>query len=240
MNPTVTICGLLFGDHPKLHLRFLTGLHKSLAMAPDAVEVRLWLNEVCEPTKRWLCEKHPEWIFKDHPGNLGKYKAMRQMFYDRPLETDWIVWFDDDANLTPQWLAKARAFIRRKQAKDESVCYVGQPFYITYEPGEGEMIQTSPWYTGRPFQQFMDKKKQKPGVMFAQGSYWWLRTDIMRRLEWPDRRLNHNGGDILLGQALWQQNLPFHRFHDGVRPNDAKRRGYNEAPLGAKDKRFRR
>ena len=74
----------------------------------------------------------------------------------------------------------------------------------------------------------------KPGVSFMTGGYVWLRTDIMRQLDWPDERLNHNGGDTLLGEAIRQQGLPRHHFDYGVAVNKAKRRGLSERPAGSK------
>jgi hypothetical protein len=55
----------------------------------------------------------------------------------------------------------------------------------------------------------------------------------MKQLDWPDPRLNHNGGDTLLGEAIRQQQLPRHAFHYGVKINKYKRRGFREKPAGS-------
>jgi hypothetical protein len=79
-----------------------------------------------------------------------------------------------------------------------------------------------------------------PGITFATGGYWWLRTDVIRQLDWPDERLSHNGGDTLLGEAIRQQGWPFHKNNYGVKVNAAPRRGLHEAPAGSSNPNERR
>ena len=128
------------------------------------------------------------------------------------------------------------------EKKSENIAYVGQPWFVHNLPGQLEFIQQASWYKGLPPQMCPTKKKgvMRPGIWFAQGAYWLLRTDVLRLLHWPDPRLKHNGGDTLLGEAVRQQGLPFHRRHYGVVINNAPRRGYHEAPAGVRDKSVRR
>lgn len=161
--------------------------------------------------------------------NIPKYVRMRYTFQRLLNENvDWLVWFDDDSWIEKaDWLPKTLAYLEAK--KHENVCYVGQPWYVHHLPGQWEFIQQSSWYRGKP----PEIIKDKPGVNFAQGAYWWLRADVARQLAWPDIRLSHNGGDTLLGEAVRQQGLPFHKFYYGVRVNDAPRRGVSETPAGS-------
>ena len=111
----------------------------------------------------------------------------------------------------------------------ENICYVGQPWFVHHLPGQWEFMQRATWFKGRPSELILGK----PGVNFATGSYWWLRADVQTSIDWPDVRLGHNGGDTLLGEAIYQNGLPFHKCDYGVKVNAGKRRGYSETPAGA-------
>ena len=73
-------------------------------------------------------------------------------------------------------------------------------------------------------------------ICFIQGSYWWIRTQAIRRLDWPDKRLRHNGGDTALSEAVWQARLPQHGYTYGVEIDCFPRRGRSEVPAGFKSK----
>jgi hypothetical protein len=232
-----TIYALLYGDEYKLHERFLTSLFRYTPM--EQVLVRLWCNTVGERTKdliqsfgRSYMVGHLEYMLCGT--NVPKYKAMRTMFHTMwEPKTPWIIWFDDDSYIDrSDWFKKTKAKI---EESGPSCCYVGQPWYVHHLPGQWKFISQSGWFTGRPSEQCLTKKRgvTAPGVNFAQGAYWWLKTDVMRKIDWPDPRLSHNGGDTLLGEAIWQQHLPFTRYHYGVAVNKAKRRGIDERPAGS-------
>jgi hypothetical protein len=241
-TPFVTLCALLYGPHADLHKRLLGSLKKNLP--PGEVEVRLWLNDIGPVTREWIYEQVlGDWIFCDSMENVPKYVLMREMFHDAGVRSPWLLWFDDDTYVSSgAWFSKTKHFIETKEKAGENPCYIGQPFFIHYEDGEVDTVQSAEWYTGKPIEQLptRNKRVKRPGVTFAQGAYWWLRTDVMQQLNWPDPRLVHNGGDHLLGQAIRQQGLPFHKWHFGVKINDAKRRGRSDTPLGCRNKRFRR
>ncbi len=230
-----TIYCLLYGDYHSLHKRLLESLRKRLPQG--AARVVIWCNAVCDATKQWL-EQYPcaDWavIFSDE--NVPKYEVMRKLFHgEHAPQSDWVVWFDDDAHIiAADWWTKTKTYLAQKA--EQGVCYVGQLWFVHHLPGQWEFIKQSAWFKGLPSQMCPTRKpgRKKPGIQFAQGSYWWLRTDVMKQLNWPDERLSHNGGDTLLGEAIRQQGLPFHRFHYGVKLNDAKRRGFHEKPAGSK------
>ena len=60
-----------------------------------------------------------------------------------------------------------------------------------------------------------------------------LPTWILKYLDWPDPRIDHNGGDVMLGVALYQNGFGLHTHYDGVVVNDAPRRGTSQKPAGA-------
>ncbi|KKN24121.1 hypothetical protein LCGC14_0898100 [marine sediment metagenome] len=230
----VDIYCLLYGDHARLHLRLLKSLVRYLPSGE--AHVVIWANVVCHRTAKWLHDHAPEdWDLVFSEENVPKYTAMRKMLHEthKPT-TPWIVWFDDDSHVVqPDWWSKTRKYIEEKES--ESIVYFGERWYVHHLPGQPEFIKKASWYAGRAWELCPTRKKgvRKPGITFATGAYWWLRTDVMKRLDWPDMRLRHNGGDTLLGEAVRQSGLPFHNFHYGVKVNDALRRGYHEKPAGA-------
>jgi hypothetical protein len=223
----VRVMALLYGPYDRLHCRLLDSFRKAI---PKDVPITLWLNQVERLTRDRLGEEPGRYDIIDSQDNVKKYVAMRAMMtrvnVKRP---NWWVWFDDDSHiLSEDWWPKMQEYIGQRTR--ENICYIGQPWFVHHLPGQWEFIQKASWYRGRA----ADIIKSKPGVWFATGSYWWLRADVQMTIDWPDVRLGHNGGDTLLGEAIHQNGLPFHRFSYGVKVNDyTKRRGYSEAPAGS-------
>lgn len=237
MSKFATIYGLLYGDDHRLHRRLLSSLVDHAP--PDEVDVRLWCNALCAKSTalvgKMITCRHGRLnvAAQFDPHNKPKYKAMKLMFHESWVpETPWVVWFDDDSYIDKaDWWAKTVETVQ----SDPEICYMGQPWYVHHLPGQWEFIQQAAWFKGKPPElcPTRNPKVKKPGITFAQGAYWWLRTDVMKRLDWPDPRLNHNGGDTLLGEAVRQCDLPFTKFHYGVAVNKAKRRGFHERPAGS-------
>lgn len=230
---------LLYGDYPALHLKTLNSF---LARVPKDVEKRLWLNAVCLDTFAWLLNNlPPNTILYVNDENRPKYKAMQLLFYDprHPITTPWVTWMDDDILITkPDWYEKTTEFI--SSHSNQNVCFFGQQRRKGHQPGVRKFIRQAKWFRGRKFQRIKGEGSSSfrgPGIVFIQGSYWWLRTDALKKLLWPDERLSHNGGDTLLSEAVWQQKLPQHEFFYGVIPNNADRRGISENPAGFAFKR---
>jgi len=231
-----TIYCLLYGDHFKLHKRLLDSLQKHLPVGEARVVV--WCNTVCNYTQHYLQAVPISWEVILSAKNVPKYEVMRRLFRGAAVpapETEWVVWFDDDSHIVKaDWWPRTKAYLAEKT--DEGIVYAGEAWYVHHLPGQWEFIKQAKWFKGLEPQMCPTRKPgvQQPGIWFAQGAYWWMRTDVMERLNWPDDRLQHNGGDTLLGEAIRQQGLPFHRFHHGVKLNDAKRRGFHEKPAGSR------
>jgi hypothetical protein len=239
MKNFATVYGLLYGDDFKLHNRFLDSLFTHVPR--DTVDVRLWCNVLCEQTKQRLMAEFSKrkstsdkWLdFYFCPDNRPKYKAMADMFTHRwKPGSAWVIWFDDDSYIEKaDWCKQTVAYIK----EHPDTRYIGQPWFVHHLPGQWDFIKKADWYRGLPPEQCPTRTKgvTKPGITFAQGAYWWLRTDVLNKLNWPDPRLNHNGGDTLLGEAIRQQGLSLTKFHYGVQVNKYKRRGMHEKPAGS-------
>ena len=217
------IFALFYGDFFPLHVRLLDSLRRSL---PSDAALVFWCNQVPERTKDHIQNlgfSRLECIFS--PENVPKYKAMRKMFL-QPIEEQWIVWFDDDSYaINPGWVELTGRYIESKAA--ENICYTGQKWFLHWRPGQWDFVKASKWFKGLP----PCLIRGKPGVNFATGGYWWLRTDVLRLTGFPDERFSHRG-DLMLAEAVRQQGLPFHSFCEGVKINDAKRRGIVEKAIG--------
>jgi hypothetical protein len=228
MESRIRLFALLYGDYTVLHERLLESLHRAV---PDSVPVRLWCNQVGEETRRKLeGEPRRSWSVMARGENIPKYRAMREMFHeirDTSCNAEWVVWFDDDS-----WIEAEDWYpVMQEVTRPSGVCYVGEPWGIHYLPGQWDFIRAAPWFRGKD----PPLHEGRPVVWFAQGAYWWLRTDVLRAIDWPDPRLSHNGGDSLLGEAVRQQGFTLTPCAYGVRVNDSPRRGIWERPAGAKE-----
>jgi hypothetical protein len=223
------VCSLLYGDYFDLHRRHLQGI---VATVPEEVPIHFWCNQVGLRSMELLRSmSRPSWVVTESPENVPKYRAMGRMFErfrDAGSVWDWVLWLDDDTWFTtPYYWPYMTRFIEAR--KCENICYAGYAWWVVHLPGQWEFIQQSAWFRGRPPLTLGGK----PAAVFASGGYWWLRTDVLRALDWPDGRLVHNGGDSLLGEAVRQQGLKLHHCHFGVQINDAARRGMSERPAGS-------
>jgi hypothetical protein len=222
---------LLYGkDHAQLHARILNSVHRYAPLdVPISLHGNLIPEETIELGSSIVRARGAFSVLRTSEVNIPKYTVMRSFFTaESAYDNEWVVWFDDDSHVvSPDWWKVTCEYIEAR--RPENICYVGQPWFVHHLPGQEDFIRASHWYKGKPF----DIIKGKPGVHFAQGGYWWLRTDVLRVLDWPDVRLSCNGGDTLLGEAIRQSGRPFHKFHYGVKINDAKRRGLSERPAGS-------
>ena len=230
-----TLFMLVYGDYPDMHKKAVTPL---LTLDPSRVAVRLWLNTVCPETFSWLLKYAPKhWIIYISSKNVPKYPVMRRLFNDQlnPIVTPWVTWLDDDTHIVKDdWCNKTAQFIET----EPTAVFFGHSYWKRHLPGVGQWIRNAAWYTQRAFMAasswYKNKTIRGTGIAFIRGSYWWLKTETLRALDWPDTRLNHNGGDTALSEAIWQSRQPQHDFHYGITKELAPRRGRSERPAGFK------
>ena len=234
MSKFATIYVLTYGTDFKLHLRCLDSIFCHAPMYE--VDIHVWCNAVGEQTKvllRGATRRGLPVTYYFSEENVRKYKVMRKLFHESAKpETPWIIWFDDDSFIdNHNWWSQTK----HKIEHTSNCCYLGQRWYVHHLPGQWEFITEATWFKNKPPEMCPTRRRdiKKPGISFAQGAYWWLRTDVMKQIDWPDPRLNHNGGDTLLGEAIRQQGLPFTNYDYGVAINKARRRGFHEKPAGS-------
>lgn len=224
-----TICALLYGDHFSLAQRCLEPLFK--LSASGAVELRIGMNEVCIQTKEYVAANNDSAdIVTEANPQVYKYPMMRRLFNEKPITSDYVMWFDDDSYIKDTDLS---FWLRSVSSQMTSCDMLGSVYVIPYGNDQKSWCRTQPWYKGKPIP---DKPK------FATGGWWCIKTEVIKRFDWPTVNLKHCGGDVALGVLLEQNNLTLRHFKDGVAVNAddsgkesaAPRRGASrtEKPIG--------
>jgi hypothetical protein len=219
-----TICLLTYGDYLDFFRRCLVTVDRHTPH--EQIELRLGFNDAPKSLCYALGRLLPSWemprpdplpgggerlTFADaggmpvriwnSPVNLFKEPMCRLLYYDVPVTTDYVVWLDDDSFVEPGWW---EALLR---LLDRSIDYIGQPWWVTYLPGQTEMICHQSWYREVPF----DERNGQAGTWFMTGGFMAVRTECLRQANfpdtdstWKDDRLKQYGGDTLLGEIARQ------------------------------------
>lgn len=161
--------------------------------------------------------------------NANKYPMMRAMFHDaaRPIDTEFVMWFDDDSYIdegTAWWESAAHV------CRDAD--YVGQQWRMGLTGPQRLWQQSQSWC-----------KQPVPRMQpFMQGAWWCLRTARMREANWPIPELRHNGGDVLLGSVaqqlgwvskVWSRNVYVNAGFTGKQSGAQRRCHTKLTPIGA-------
>ena len=112
----------------------------------------------------------------------------------------------------------------------------GQKMYHPLKAQNGrdprQWFMTAPWYRRRPFRnRFGQPAPNGSCVHFVSGGFWCLSLEAIQACDIPDSRLNHNGGDVAIGEQLWQGRYQMRQFNDNKRlihTSAHERRGFRE------------
>jgi ADP-heptose:LPS heptosyltransferase/GT2 family glycosyltransferase len=198
----------------------------------------------------------------DRDPQIYKYPIMREMFHDEqnPIDTKWIMWFDDDSHIVgPNWLNTFGPIVddwhqrtcvpnlRKHQQyptggeKEEFNCkrgvhMFGKVYYFHIRKNDvssqWDWIKQASWYTGRAHRVDYSKNPPMDKIEFCTGGWWMVTNEAVKELNWPDPRIRHRGGDIMMGEAMHQHGFGILQAMHGVKVSDAKQRGYNEQIAG--------
>lgn len=236
----VTLCLLVYGNYPDMHKRCLSALARA---GRDRLELRVYLNEACPETVNMAEEMHRNGrisVLYRSDTNKFKYPCMRQMFHDpdHPISTKWTIWFDDDtmADVDNYWLEKLCQAAIDTAKSDPRVGMIGPRYFYSMDAQHIDWVKSASWYKGR---EFRDKAgNQAPNgfkIHFASGSCWMLRSDCIKECDIPDTRLRHNGGDICIGEQIWQNKWNLKNWNSDKRIvlwSSVARRGHRESIFG--------
>jgi GT2 family glycosyltransferase len=209
----VTIAVVCYGDHRDLAERFFTSLYSRTD--PACFTLRVGLNEVTAATASLVAEFSARYrnirIFNE-PKNIFKDPLMRRMFSEEPLETEWVIWFDDDSYVVrADWLHRLALQMERQP----SVAQWGQRHLLwRIDPETEAFIKTAPWYRGMPLPVgTAPDGRRAMEFHFATGGFWAIKAAALQAID-----------DFLLGEALRQAGYEVGHFEYGLRVNDAPRR----------------
>jgi hypothetical protein len=237
-----TICVLFWGpeQYYDLHKRCLEAIVRTVP--PLRMDLRVGSNELNQRSlsllkdhlDRGLITKHYR-----HDTNACKYPVMREMFYDPscPITTKWVVWFDDDsiAERTPDWLKFAAQSIIQHHRQD-NVHMLGKKFVWKLERGQREWYEHRPWHRGQPWRASNGKPAPNGDrIIFATGGWWVITHEAIVKCDIPDRELGHNGGDICIGEQLYQGGYNLKMFNTNkqiVHTSSVQRRGITQPHPG--------
>ncbi len=234
-----TLCVLTYGDYLVYFRRCLESL---LSHTPaEAIELRLGFNaapasfhyalgllapERSVPHRallpgeverfRWHTAAGNSACAWQSAANLYKEPMARYLFHELPLESEYVIWFDDDSFVDAGWWEALLPLMRQR------VDYIGQQWWVDYLPGQRQMIQAQPWYRGVPF----EVRNGKSGVHFMTGGFLAIRTACLLEANFPDtagrwkgRPLQQYGGDTLLGEIARQLGWKRARHDMGLHVN---------------------
>jgi GT2 family glycosyltransferase len=224
-----TVCVLLYGDYLDMIKRCLLSIKEHIP--PEFAKVRIGMNEVSPRVRDWVWTNMTGdhiTVF-DSPKNIFKYPLMRRMFNEPLIDTEWVMWLDDDSHIVdPQFVTKLSKFLA-----ENPYDYVGNPYIYTWlAPGQVQWVKEADWYGGKPPLTRMKNGQTKYTVDFATGGFWCIRAEVVRALDWPDKRIGHNFGDVSLGEAIRQNDYRFGKFYEGVAISDCERRGASQRHPG--------
>ncbi len=235
----ITICVLCYGPHTDLAQRCLGGILKTLPR--ERFDLRVAVNKSVPGTVDYLKTLNATklYINKD---NQYKYPMMRKMFWDKenPITTKYILWLDDDTWVVkPNWINSLCNEIVNFHPYNYRM--FGNIMYhdlAIYKKGlePAKWFREADWYRGKNFRVKVGQHEVSNGsiIDFAVGWCWAMNTEAMRAANIPDIRLNHNGGDITIGEQMHQAGFGIRQWNKGKSliacPTKAGggRRGYSE------------
>lgn len=240
-SPAFTLFVLLYGDYPDMHRRCLSAIVRTTASSQ--VEVRAFCNAL-GPNSRTVVDpflsSRAVRVYRSE-NNLLKYPAMRLMFHDpeAPVRTPWLLWFDDDSmcDVNPNWLAGLRTSIAAGSARDPNLALVGDTRRTDLRrPEYAAWLRRGKWFRNRPLRG-IDVRRPVPNgasVHFVSGGCWAMRSDMIAKADIPDVRLEHNGGDVAIGEQVYQAGgtmLNWNHNKQQVLTSSVPRRGVNQGVL---------
>jgi hypothetical protein len=232
----------MYGDHKDLAERVLESLSRD--PFPSHYEMRIGLNNVCPETHEYVldeCQMLPVTDIYVGAPPYYKYPLMRRMFHEsdqstgrKPIDTEFTMWFDDDSYITPEAPADFFDGCVEQMGYMDTTAMIGQVWHMRLRGSQRRYVEAQEWYTGR----MLSPRSHR--VRFVTGGWWCIRTEILRRHNWPPPDFEHNGGDVMMGEMLRQHNYRPRNFHAGVSINSdasgrnasAARRGTSQPPIG--------
>ena len=231
----ITIAVLLYGSEVNLHRRCLTSICETVP--PARMDLRVFCNQVGVDTVN-LLNTLPVRVTNFDSHNRRKVEAMRLAFHDakHPLETSWLVWFDDVAFARrADWLTTLAETIIAQRAEDQ-VAILGPKLRHTLAAvgkDPRRWFQSASWWRKRDLRNRQGSDAPNGDqIHYVSSNFFALRTDTIQLCNIPDSRLMQSGCGIVIGEQLHQGGFKAKAFSDdgtfvqALQAND--KRGYKE------------
>lgn len=208
----LTICMLMFGEDHKLHRRLFNSVCRTVPAA--RAELRVACNQVSLDTLNMLGTYPLRKIYKDHK-RRRKGGAMRDIFYDRedPIDTQWVVWFDDIAFAKdPAWLnALTEAIAAQKPNANVGLIGTKVRYELKNHRGKDprDWFGRATWFTGKNFRNKLGKDAPNGDqIHLVHGNFFAISRRLIQATTLPDERISQSGTSICIGEQAHQ--LGFH------------------------------
>lgn len=211
----ITVCVLCYGNYFQSHRACIESILKTVPR--DRLDLRISCTTAPAQTIDYVHALQPTKLYINET-NIFKYPAMRQMFWDQenPITTNYVAWFDDNTWVKHlNWLNILADDVHR-QLPD--VGAYGPRVYRTFKLHEERdpraWFRQATWYKGRDFR----SKAGNPipngdTIHFCSDWFFVLRADAIKRCNIPDERLLQKGGDIVIGEQLYQNGFKIKDFN---------------------------
>jgi len=214
-----TVFVLCYGPFPELAKRCLGSILDTTP--PEMLDIRVACNECSPDTIKYLSTLPITKTYVNQK-NRKKYPVMREMFWDQtcPITTNYVLWFDDDTQIVdPNWLVRLSETIVANHPHGNRMFGTRLIHDMRVFAKNGNRPDTwfrqADWFQGRNFR-VRGRNIEAPNgsiIEFAVGYFWALATETIRKANIPDPRLNHNGGDITIGEQVHQAGAKIKMFN---------------------------
>jgi hypothetical protein len=243
-NPIIggkyTVCVLCYGPYTDLAKKCIGSILDTTPI--DVLDLRVACNEVSPDTIKYLKTVPATKIYVNQK-NRKKYPVMREMFWDEtcPIKTNYVLWFDDDTRVVDNdWLVRLSDMIVTNHPHGCRMYgwkhHHDLRIYTKAGHRPDQWFREGGWWKGRHLRIRGRDAEAPNGTMieFATGWFWALATETIRAGNIPDQRLNHNGGDITIGEQVHQAGAKLKQFNKDKKfiwcppKQGGGRRGYSE------------
>jgi hypothetical protein len=251
-----TICILTYGDHYDYLTRCLSSIIREVPAA--SIELRIGFNTApgcfdlihksffapIIQTEERIDDNLTRHSF-EHLGmtirlynstvNLYKTPMQRVMFHEPRMETQYVIWFDDDSYIEPGYW---KSLLPDLDGEND---YIGQQWRVDYKPTQIDMVKSLPFYRGRPF---LKGRDMPYATAFMTGGYNVIKCERLYEIDWPPtdlvyygRTLRHSFEDAVMGEAANQMGWKRKINQQKVKVN-VDMRGIHPAPSRYIEKQF--
>jgi hypothetical protein len=182
----------------------------------DRLDLRVAANCVGQASMNYI-RTLPITKIYEYRTNHYKYPIMRDMFYDlrAPIETNYVAWFDDNCYVQHNnWV---NVFAHDVEHQPPNVAMYGIKLYYTFDFEKEDprpWLAKQYWHKGKPLR----TRKGTPASNgdtshFCADWFFLAKTDALYRCPFPPEGPEQKGGDILIGEMLYQNGYAIKTFN---------------------------